>query len=312
MRAHTVATATADTRRTGGAERRLAVTNAGRGALLEWRVVQPADPAHSDQGKLMLACLDGELMPTEQAHIPVTDEGLLRGDGAFEVVRLYAGRGFGLGEHLERLSRSAANLLLPLDLAAVERDVRSLLAAAQPGDALLRILVTRGGRRIALLEPLPAYPQSIALGRVTYAPTLVLDGIKSLSYAANMLASRRARERGFDEALLVSPDGHVLECPTASFFWVRARELLTPPLEDHVLESITRRLIMSVTGARERATSLEDLASAEEAFIASSVREVLPVHRIEGLELAAPGPVTAHTAQTVRSEISLALARESG
>jgi branched-chain amino acid aminotransferase len=251
-------------------------------------------------------------MPSAQARIPVTDEGLLRGDGAFEVVRLYAGRPFALGEHLDRLERSAANLLLALDRAAVEADVRALLAAGQPADGLLRVLVTRGGHRIALLEPLPALPESIALGRVSYAPTLVLDGVKSLSYAANMLASRRARERGFDEALLVNPDGRVLECPTASFFWVRARELLTPPLEDHVLESITRRLIMAVTGARERPTTLEELASAEEAFIASSVREVLPVHRIEGLELAAPGPVTAATAETVRAAIGEALERGGG
>jgi branched-chain amino acid aminotransferase len=257
----------------------------------------------------MLACLDGELMPSSQARIPATDEGLLRGDGVFEVVRLYAGRPFALGEHLERMERSAANLLLELDRAAVEQDVQALLAAAQPRDGLVRVLVTRGGHRIALLEPLPALPESIALGRVSYAPTLVLDGVKSLSYAANMLASRRARERGFDEALLVSPDARVLECPTASFFWVRARELLTPPLEEHVLESITRKLIIAVTGARELPTTLEDLAAAEEAFIASSVREVLPVHRIEGLELAAPGPVTAATAQAVRAQISAALGR---
>jgi branched-chain amino acid aminotransferase len=279
-------------------------------ALLEWRLVHAGSPTDSQQGGSPLACLDGEVMPSERARVPVTDEGLLRGDGVFEVARLYEGRAFGLGEHLERLVRSAANLLLPLDRGAVEQDVRSLLEAARPADGLLRILVTRGGRRIVLLEPLPALPQSIALGRVTYAPTLVLDGIKSLSYAANMLASRRARERGFDEALLVSPEGRVLECPTASFFWVRARELLTPPLEDHVLESITRRLIMGVTGARERPTSLEDLAGAEEAFIASSVREVLPVHKIEGLELAAPGPITRATAESVRAEIRSALERE--
>jgi branched-chain amino acid aminotransferase len=274
--------------------------------------VQPQRSGDSDPRATAPACLDGELMPSAQARIPVTDEGLLRGDGVFEVVRLYAGRPFGLGEHLDRLERSAANLMLELDRAAVEADVRSLLAAGGPVDGLLRVLVTRGGHRIALLEPLPALPESIALGRVSYAPTLVLDGIKSLSYAANMLASRRARERGFDEALLVSPEGRVLECPTASFFWVRARELLTPPLEDHVLESITRRLIMSVTGASERATTLDELAGAEEAFIASSVREVLPVHRVEGLELAAPGPVTTETAEAVRAAIGAALEREAG
>ena len=144
---------------------------------------------------------------------------------------------------------------------------------------------------------------------MTYAPTHVLDGVKSLSYAANMLAGRLAHERGFDEALLVSPEGRVLECPTASFFWVRGGELLTPPLSDHVLESITRRLIMSTTRAHEQPSSLEDLASAEEAFVASSVREVVPVHRIEQHELAAPGPLTKATAESVRIEIRAALDR---
>ncbi len=275
-------------------------------------VVERGSPTRPRRSEGSLACLDGELIPIQRAHIPVTDEGLLRGDGVFEVVRLYRGRPFALDQHLARMSRSAANLLLPFDRAAVEQDAGSLLRAARPGDGLLRILVTRGGRRVALLEPLPALPQTLALGRVTYAPTLVLDGVKSLSYAANMLASRLARERGFDEALLVSPQGRVLECPTSSFFWVRAGELLTPPLEHHVLASITRELIMAVTDARELPTSVEDLASAEEAFVASSVREVLPVHRIEELELSAAGPVTDATAAAVRAEIEAALERPAG
>jgi len=269
--------------------------------------VQPDGSTDADTGVGTLACVDGELMPTERARIPVTDEGLLRGDGVFEVARLYRGRPFALDRHLERMARSAANLRLPFDRTAFEQDVHSLLQAARPGDALLRVLATRGGRRVALLEPLPSLPDSLTLARVTYAPTLVLDGIKSLSYAANMLAGRLARERGFDEALLVSPHGEVLECPTASFFWVRDGELLTPPLEHHVLESITRNLIMGVTDTRELPTSLEDLTSAEEAFIASSVREVLPVHRIEELELPAPGPVTSATAVAVREQIDATL-----
>jgi branched-chain amino acid aminotransferase len=199
----------------------------------------------------LLASVDGELMPADRAQIPVADEGLLRGDGVFEVVRLYAGRPFALDAHLARMENSARNLLLELDRAAIENDVRTLLAGCAGQDALLRMLVTRGGRRIALLEALPQLPERITLGQVTYSPTLVLDGVKSLSYAAKMLAGRLARQRGFDEALLVTPQRRVLECPTAAFFWVRDGELLTPPLEDHVLDSITRRLIMAVTDARE-------------------------------------------------------------
>src|ERR1700704_6484958 len=137
------------------------------------RVVQPGHATETSSGETELACLDGELMPSEAAQIAVTDEGLLRGDGVFEVVRLYAGRPFGLEQHLERMVRSASNLRLPLDRAGGEGGVR------------LRVLVPGGGRGVALLEPLPEMPPSLALGRVTYAPTHVLDGIKSLSYAAN-------------------------------------------------------------------------------------------------------------------------------
>lgn len=268
-----------------------------------------ADNAQQRHGEASLACLDGQLMDSASASIPVIDEGLLRGDGVFEVVRLYDGQPFALQEHLDRMQRSAANLMLALDRSAVEADIASLLEATAPQDGLLRALVTRGGHRVVLIEPLPPLPQSVSLGHVSYCSTLVLDGVKSLSYAANMLAGRLARERGFDDALLVGSDGRVLECPTASFFWVRDGELLTPPLTDHVLDSITRRLIIAAAGARELSTSVAELAGAQEAFVASSVREVLPVHAIEDVALPVPGPITAATAQTVSARVQSAVKR---
>jgi len=178
----------------------------------------------------MLAILDGAIMPADEVRIPATDEGLLRGDGVFEVVRLYEGRPFALDDHLERMERSAANLRLPLDLDAVRADVGALLDAGRPGDAVLRVLVTRGGRRIGFIEPMPVLPDTLALATVTYSPTRVLDGVKSLSYGANMLATRLAVERGAEEALLVTPHGRVLEAPTSSFFCsLDGRTLITPP-----------------------------------------------------------------------------------
>jgi branched-chain amino acid aminotransferase len=258
--------------------------------------------------EVLLSCVDGELLEPAQAVIPVADEGLLRGDGVFEVVRLYGGRPFALDQHMDRMVRSADNLRLPLDRLAVEADVARLLESTRPGDALVRCLMTRGGHRIALLEALPELPDTMSLGSVTYAPTRVLDGVKSLSYAANMLASRLAQERGFDEALLVTPHGRVLEGTTSSFFWVREGELLTPPLDEHLLDSITRRLVMRVTSAREAPTTLEDLDTAEEAFLASSVREVMPVRQIDSRELELDGPVTSATATAVRDAIAGQLA----
>jgi branched-chain amino acid aminotransferase len=159
-----------------------------------------------------LASLDGSVMLASEATIPATDEGLIRGDGVFEVIRLYDGRPFAFDRHLARLERSATNLRLPLDLEAVRADAWRLLAraGADPEHELLRIMVTRGGRRLLLTEPMPANPEIVRLASVTYSPTRILDGIKSLSYGANMLAGRLARERGFDEALLVTPHGRVL------------------------------------------------------------------------------------------------------
>ena len=127
---------------------------------------------------------------------------------------------------------------------------------------------------------------------MTYSPTRVLDGVKSLSYGSNMLASRLARERGFDDALLVTPHGRVLEAPTSSIFWVMDGELLTPPLDEHILASITRAMVLAATDASERAVTLDELLQADEAFLASTVREVQPVSAIDERSFDAPGPVT--------------------
>jgi branched-chain amino acid aminotransferase len=257
-----------------------------------------------------LASIDGAVMDAQDARIPVTDDGLLRGDGVFEVVRLYAGRPFALQEHLTRMTSSARNLRLPFDPAALRADVSRLLAAAPAGDSVLRLVVTRGGRRIALVEEPRATPDTIALATVPYAPTRVLDGIKSLSYAANMLATRLAQERGGDEALLVTPHGRVLEAPTSSFFCVLDGVLCTPPLEDHILDSITRRLILEETPVTERPMTLDDVARASEAFIASTVRQVVAVHAVDGIRLAAPGPVGREVDGLVRARIERGLSTQ--
>ena len=260
---------------------------------------------------MSLTSLDGALMPTAEARIPVTDEGLLRGDGAFEVLRLYGGVPFALEDHLARLATSAANLRLDADLAVLRREIGALLEAAEPDAGLLRVVLTRGGRRLAMVEPLPPHPAVARVMTVTYAPTRILDGVKSLSYAGNMLAARLAKEAGFDEALLTTPHGRVLEGPTWTFFWVTGGRLYTPPLADHVLASITRARVLEVAGGEERATTLDEARGADEAFIASTVREVLPIAAIDDAQLpAAPGPVTRAASEALRRRIQEELAAE--
>jgi branched-chain amino acid aminotransferase len=257
----------------------------------------------------MLASVDGAIGPAEEARIPVSDEGLLRGDGAFEVMRLYQGRPFALEDHLSRLARTCEGLRLELQLGAWRADIAALLEAHGPTDALLRLVLTRGGRRIALIEPAPRHNALARVATITYAPNRVLDGLKTLSYAGNMLATRLARESGYDEALLVTPHGRILEGPTWSFFWVRDGRLYTPPLSERILGSITRERILAETDVTEDTCTLDELRSAEEAFIASTTRTVQPIAAIDELQLpAAPGPVSLRT----REAMGQAIERELG
>jgi branched-chain amino acid aminotransferase len=255
-----------------------------------------------------LACLDGTIQPAADAVIPVTDDGLVRGDGAFEVIRVYDGRPFALREHLDRIERSVANLRLSWkpDRAVLEQEVAELLdeRGGSSFDGALRIMLTNGGRRILMTEPLHELPERVRLAYVTYAPTRILDGVKSLSYAGNMLATRIAQERGFDEALLVTPHGRVLEAPTSSIFWVNERgELCTPPLDDHILASITRDRLMTLTDAIERPVTGDELLGAREAFLASTTREVQSVATIEDRDFPETGERTLAAADALRRQI---------
>jgi branched-chain amino acid aminotransferase len=241
-----------------------------------------------------LASVDGRVTPTAEATVPMKDDGLYRGDGAFEVIRLYEGKPFALGDHLDRLQRSATAIQLEFDRPALEREIDALLAEAGRPDGQLRLIVTRGGRRIAAVEPIPPHAETVSIATVTYCPTVILNGVKSLSYAANMQATRLAQSQGADEAVLVQPDGTVLEPPTSAIFWVSPQGALrTPALEVGVLESITRDRLVKALHVEVGAWPVADLRAAHEAFLASTTREIQAVSAIDGVTLpAAPGPRT--------------------
>jgi branched-chain amino acid aminotransferase len=260
-------------------------------------------------GAKELASVDGEISATDAAMIPLRDDGLYRGDGVFEVIRLYGGKPFALGEHLSRLERSAAAIELPVDREAIERELDALLAALGSEEAQLRIVLTRGGRRILLTERLPDRGSSVRLATVTYSPTVILTGVKSLSYAANMQATRVAREGGADEAVLVRPDGIVLEAPTSSIFWASpAGGLRTPAISTGILESITRAELVRSLDVEEGEFGLDELLGTSEAFLASTVREVQPVGGIDGHALQTPGPRSAEAAEAFAGSLRRALA----
>jgi branched-chain amino acid aminotransferase len=255
-----------------------------------------------------LASVDGSIGPTAEALIPMADDGLYRGDGVFEVVRLYGGRPYALDEHLDRLERSAGAIELAVEREPLEREIAALLERFGDGDAQLRLVLTRGGRRIAATEELPDKGETVALATVAYTPTIILTGVKSLSYGANMQATRLAQARGADEALLVRPDNIVLEAPTSTIFWATpAGELRTPGLGSGILDSITRRRIVEELDVSEGEYTLEDLGVATEAFLASTVREVQPVTRIDEHELEPGGPRTLEAREAFDTVISRAL-----
>jgi branched-chain amino acid aminotransferase len=259
-----------------------------------------------------LGSIDGRIAPSGELAIPATDEGLLRGDGVFEVVRVYDGVAFALADHLDRLERSGANLRLPgVFRTELEAEIPELLEArgGVSFDGVLRIVITRGGRRLLLTEPADPKPSGVRLAFVTYAPTRVLDGIKSLSYGANMLCTRLAQERGFDEALLVTPHGRVLEAPTSSLFWVDGDgALCTPPLAEHVLASITRDRLTTLLEVQERPCPRDDLFAASEAFLASTVREVQSIGAVEDVRFE-EGPQTREAARLFRAHVQEELTR---
>jgi branched-chain amino acid aminotransferase len=200
-------------------------------------------------------------------------------------------------------------LRLEADVERLVAESEALLAGAGPVDGLLRWVVTRGGRRIAIVEPLPARPESIKVLPVPYSTSTVLDGLKTLSYAANMLAGRIAREQGFDEALFVDSTGTVLEGPTWTFFWVRGGQLFTPGLDQPILESITRARLLEECDVEEAVCTAAELDAADEAFAASTVREATPIVAI-GERRLQPGPVTRQARERLLARIARELALE--
>jgi branched-chain amino acid aminotransferase len=262
----------------------------------------------------VLASVDGRITPPGEATISILDDGLLRGDGAFEVIKLYGGVPFRLDEHCARLGRSADAIHLDFDLDALRTEVDAILAEDADPDGCLRIVVTRGGRRLLTVEAQPDWADSARIALVTLTPHELLAGVKSISYAGNMQATRIASQQGADEAVYVTPDGIVLEAPTSSIFWTdRDGTLKTPSLDVGILDSITRDVVIAGTAVTEGALSRDDLLAAEEAFLASTTREIQPISAIDGTELPiVDGPGAERAKAALRDAVEAERSRSAG
>jgi branched-subunit amino acid aminotransferase/4-amino-4-deoxychorismate lyase len=269
-----------------------------------------ADAPHADRdGAVPLAWSDGRVLLAAEATVPLLDDGFLRGDTVFEAMLVRRGRTHALDDHLARMVRSAAVLDLPLpDLRPV---VAALLTAWGEHDGVVRLYVTRDGAVRGLVGAM-TWPPSIALAVVTMPWRTALSGVKSVSYAANQWAQRQAVSLGADDALIVDRD-LVHELPTGAVCLVRDGKLSCPdPQRLPILDSVTVRHLARVVDLAFTVPTLDDVRAADEIFVLSATRPVLPVHAVllgpdDRLALPAPGPVTAQVAAAFAEHIAATL-----
>ena len=247
---------------------------------------------------LALAVSGRGLVDPDEPAVQADDEAVLRGRAAFETMRVYGGRPFRLGEHLDRLESSAASLDLPeIDRAELER--LAALVVAEARDAVLRLVWTAGPlggspSALALLSEIPAWidvvrsrgARGVSLLGVRATAPWLLPGVKSTSYAVNMAAELEAKRRGADEAIFVDAQGVVLEGTVTNVWWRRDETLFTPSLDLGILAGVTRGALLELAPARgyrmqEGAFSLDEVYVADEAFTSSSVREIMPLVEID-------------------------------
>ena len=166
---------------------------------------------------------------------------------------------------------------------ALRAEIDALLAEEGDPGGCIRIVITRGGRRLITDELVPDWPESARVAIVTLTPSEILAGVKSISYAANMHATRLAVERGADEAVYVDAGGTVLEAPTSSVFWTTPDGVLrTPGLEVGILDSITRAVVIAGLDVEEGSVPDADQRGAQSGFLASTTREIQPIAAIDG------------------------------
>jgi len=264
----------------------------------------------------MRAWIDGNLLSDASGPaVSVADHGLTVGDGVFEAIKVVEGLPFALDRHLARLARSASGLGLPdVDDDAVRRGVGAVLESHDLPLGRIRITYTGG-------------PAPLGSGRGDHPPTLIvvasamdepplsttvatvpwprnergaLAGLKTTSYAENVVALAEAQRRGATEAIFANLAGHLCEGTGSNVFYVVDGELRTPTLDGGCLAGVTRALILDWVGGVEVDEPIAAVAQASEVFLASTTRDVQGVSRWDARELPAPGPVTRDALATWR------------
>lgn len=263
--------------------------------------------------------INGEIADEGSARISVFDRGFLYGDSIYEVMRTSRGRPVDLEAHLGRLRRSgeAIALAMPAEHALRAAIDETLAAAANP-ESYLRVIVTRGAGEIGLDTGLAEAPTTLVIARplqlppadfyengasirivgVQRTPRRAMDpAVKSGNYLNNIMALAEARRAGAYEAVMCDASGRVAEGSSSNVFVVRGGELVTPALEIGLLAGITRERVIELARAEglrveEGTLSPDEVRGADEVFITSSIRGVLPIGAVDGAPVPAPGPIT--------------------
>jgi branched-chain amino acid aminotransferase len=300
------------------------------------------------------ASVNGTIVPAEEARVSVLDNGFAFGDSVYEVMRTYAGRVFEPGRHFRRLRASAGRLGIEVNATDAELygQVEALVARAEAGESYVRIIVSRGvgdcsydfsriaGPTVVMIQkplsspPARHYEEGIRVAAVSVRrnhPRALDPGIKSSNLLNNILAVREAQARGCDEPLLLNHEGYLAEGASTNLFIVVEGTFLTPPLSAGILPGITRAVVIELLASlglrcHEKPLHLDTLLAADEAFMTSTTRELVPVRQVDDSPIGdgRPGPYTcrlmdafqayapAHCGQAALTAAAIPSARTSG
>jgi branched-chain amino acid aminotransferase len=260
--------------------------------------------------------VNGRFLPASEATVAVGDLGLVRGYGVFDVLRTYNRIPFALRRHMERLQRSAQqiDLALPANIDTVEQLVNESLehnaGVQQAVDVTVRIVVTGGTSAgfmlpegeaslmimLAPVRSVPAHHYSEGASLITVDIPRFMPSVKSINYVSAILGQKQARQAGAIEALYCTREGVISECTTSNFFAVRNGQLITP--NQDVLAGITRNVAIDLASDLGdvvlRPILRQELDKIDEAFITSTTKEILPIVRIDDVQIGngRPGPYT--------------------
>jgi branched-chain amino acid aminotransferase len=278
-----------------------------------------------------LASVNGDIFPAGEARVSVLDNGFTFGDSVYEVLRTYGGRPFEATRHLRRLRASARRLgiAIPATDSDLLAQVHALLDRAANRESYVRVIVTRGvgdssydfdavvGPTVVMIvkelvpHPERHYSEGIRVAAVDVRrnhPRTVDPGIKSSNLLNNILAVREARDRGAEEPVLMNLEGQVAEGASTNVFLVKGGVLRTPPLDAGILPGITREVVCELAlrlgiACRQEPLQLEDLLGADEAFLTSTTRDVVPVRQVDDTVVGedAPGPLTRRLMEAFRA-----------